>query len=100
MPAAFVASEPEPISAALTEPMRYKSDRQTYHPARLEWGETGWRVTPLPWFGSPVSLLALVFEPVTLFAGPAINGNAVAGISGWIAQSSEREVGLSVDLRF
>ena len=39
-------------------------------------------------------------EPVTLFAGPSVSGNAVAGISGWIVQSSLREVGLSLDFKF
>ncbi len=46
-------ASPEPISAALTEPMRYRTDRATYYPARLECVSAGWRVTPVPWFGSP-----------------------------------------------
>lgn len=30
----------------------YRTDRPTYYPARLEAGEGGWQVRPLPWFGS------------------------------------------------
>jgi molybdopterin molybdotransferase len=41
------------VSAVLTEDFAYKTDRPTYHPAWLEAGEQGWRVRPVPWFGSP-----------------------------------------------
>jgi molybdopterin molybdotransferase len=45
--------EPRTISAALTENFAHKSDRPTYHPARLETNDDGCRVQPVPWFGSP-----------------------------------------------
>jgi molybdopterin molybdotransferase len=31
----------------------YRTDRPTYHPANLETTDQGWRVRPVPWFGSP-----------------------------------------------
>ncbi len=31
----------------------YRTDRPTYHPARLADSAEGWQVTPVPWFGSP-----------------------------------------------
>jgi molybdopterin molybdotransferase len=39
--------------AVLAEDFAYKTDRPTYHPAWLEAGDRGWRVRPVPWFGSP-----------------------------------------------
>ncbi|MCC6421401.1 MAG: molybdopterin molybdotransferase MoeA [Gemmataceae bacterium] len=39
--------------AALAEDFPYRTDRPTYHPARLERSSDGWRVRPVPWFGSP-----------------------------------------------
>ena len=36
----------------LAEDFAYTTDRPTYHPARIETGELGWRVRPVPWFGS------------------------------------------------
>ena len=44
---------PHRIEAALAEDFAYRSDRPTYHPARLELAPEGWRVRPVPWFGSP-----------------------------------------------
>jgi molybdopterin molybdotransferase len=44
---------PKMVSAALSEDFAYQTDRPTYHPAWLEAGEQGWRVRPVPWFGSP-----------------------------------------------
>jgi molybdopterin molybdotransferase len=44
---------PRLVSAALAEDFAYRSDRPTYHPARLEAGERGWAVRAVPWFGSP-----------------------------------------------
>jgi molybdopterin molybdotransferase len=44
---------PRQVAAQLTMDYRYKSDRPTYHPARLQSAEAGWQVTPVPWFGSP-----------------------------------------------
>jgi len=40
------------IEAALAEDFAYRTDRPTYHPARLEAGD-GWRVRAVPWLGSP-----------------------------------------------
>ena len=37
----------------MTEDYPYRTDRPTYHPARLELTEDGWRVRTVPWFGSP-----------------------------------------------
>jgi molybdopterin molybdotransferase len=31
----------------------YRTDRPTYHPARLELTAQGWQIRPVPWFGSP-----------------------------------------------
>jgi molybdopterin molybdotransferase len=47
--------EPGPamVRATLAEPFPYRTDRPTYHPAHLEPSATGWRVRPVPWFGSP-----------------------------------------------
>jgi molybdopterin molybdotransferase len=41
------------VQAVLTEDFAYRTDRPTYHPAWLEAGDLGWRVRPVPWFGSP-----------------------------------------------
>jgi molybdopterin molybdotransferase len=40
------------VTARLTEDFQYRTDRPTYYPARLEPDEAGWRVRPVPWFGS------------------------------------------------
>jgi molybdopterin molybdotransferase len=47
--------DPEPalVTAALAEDFAYRTDRPTYHPARLAVGVGGWRVRPVPWYGSP-----------------------------------------------
>lgn len=44
---------PRLVRAELTEDFSYRTDRPTYHPARLEDGPNGWRVHIVPWFGSP-----------------------------------------------
>jgi molybdopterin molybdotransferase len=44
---------PRQVQASLAEDFVYRTDRPTYHPARLEVGATGWCVRPVPWFGSP-----------------------------------------------
>ena len=41
------------IQAALGEDFAYRTDRPTYHPARLTLAADGWQVRPVPWFGSP-----------------------------------------------
>src|SRR5262249_22524846 len=47
-------AEPGPalVSAALAEDFACRTDRPTYHPARLETREQGWFVHPVAWFGS------------------------------------------------
>jgi molybdopterin molybdotransferase len=47
------AAGPRLVDARLTEDFPYRTDRPTYHPARLEAHTDGWRVKPVPWFGSP-----------------------------------------------
>jgi molybdopterin molybdotransferase len=39
-------------SLPLADDFPYSTDRPTYHPAKLEAAAEGWRVRPLPWFGS------------------------------------------------
>ena len=46
-------SEANWVKAALTKDYAYRTDRPTYHPARLQRREGGWSVEALPWFGSP-----------------------------------------------
>jgi molybdopterin molybdotransferase len=43
---------PHFLPAVLAEDFPYRTDRPTYHPARLEVGADGRRVWPVPWFGS------------------------------------------------
>ncbi len=43
---------PRTVPAVLAEDFPYRTDRPTYHPARLEVTAGGWRVRPVPWFGS------------------------------------------------
>jgi molybdopterin molybdotransferase len=43
---------PHFVSARLSEAFTYRTDRPTYHPARLEPSEKGWNVRPVPWIGS------------------------------------------------
>jgi molybdopterin molybdotransferase len=43
---------PPVVWATLAEDFPYRTDRPTYHPAHLELGAKGWRVRPVPWFGS------------------------------------------------
>jgi molybdopterin molybdotransferase len=47
-------AEPGPIlvPATLDEDFPYRTDRPTYHPAVLRLTETGYRIRPVPWFGS------------------------------------------------
>lgn len=41
------------VRARMSSDFPYRTDRPTYHPARVTLGETGWVVEPTPWFGSP-----------------------------------------------
>jgi molybdopterin molybdotransferase len=43
---------PRTVQAPRAEDFAYRTDRPTYHPARLEVTDDGWRVGPVPWFGS------------------------------------------------
>lgn len=43
---------PHLVEAVLTEELAHRSDRPTYHPARLTESPTGWQVRAVPWFGS------------------------------------------------
>jgi len=47
--------EPGPtvVTATLTKDYPYRTDRPTYHPARVTMTDAGWIVEPTPWFGSP-----------------------------------------------
>lgn len=44
---------PRTIRLPVAEGMAESNDRPTYRPAKLEIGETGWNVRPLPWSGAP-----------------------------------------------
>jgi molybdopterin molybdotransferase len=48
-------AEPGPRTMALPigEPLAETNDRPTYRPAKLEAGESGYSVRPLPWQGAP-----------------------------------------------
>jgi molybdopterin molybdotransferase len=52
---AVMALSPGPLysKATLTQDFRYRSDRPTYHPARLNLTDAGCTVEPVAWFGSP-----------------------------------------------
>lgn len=64
-------SDPGPhfISASLTEEFSYRSDRPTYHPARVDRGDSSWRVRPVPWFGS-ADLRALTQANALMYIPP------------------------------
>ena len=44
---------PDLVKATLLRDYPYRTDRPTYHPARLLMTDTGWTVEPTAWFGSP-----------------------------------------------
>jgi molybdopterin molybdotransferase len=44
---------PRVVSAVLAEDFAYRTDRLTYHPARLDSRDGQWQARPVPWFGSP-----------------------------------------------
>jgi molybdopterin molybdotransferase len=44
---------PRTIRLPVLESIAETNDRPTYRPAKLEPGETGWSVRPLPWSGAP-----------------------------------------------
>jgi molybdopterin molybdotransferase len=43
---------PKSLKLKLVEAFETNNDRPTFHPAKLETGDSGWRVRGLPWFGS------------------------------------------------
>jgi molybdopterin molybdotransferase len=43
----------ELMPAKLAIDFAHRSDRPTYHPAKLQASGDGWQATPVPWFGSP-----------------------------------------------
>ena len=44
---------PHWVKATLTKDYPYRTDRPTYHPARLQPSDSGWTVDVGAWFGSP-----------------------------------------------
>src|SRR5207302_890292 len=48
----LAAPLPPVWQAALEADFAYKTDRPTYHPARLQWEGAQYRVRFVPWFGS------------------------------------------------
>jgi molybdopterin molybdotransferase len=44
---------PRTIRLPVMESIAESNDRPTYRPAKLEQGETGWNIRPLPWSGAP-----------------------------------------------
>jgi molybdopterin molybdotransferase len=44
---------PRMVQATLTDDFAHRTDRPTYHPARLRAESAGWIVQPVPWVGSP-----------------------------------------------
>jgi molybdopterin molybdotransferase len=52
---AMMALPPGPcmVKATLTQDFPYRTDRLTYHPARLQLSDAGWTIEPVAWFGSP-----------------------------------------------
>ena len=55
------------VSALLAEDFAYRTDRPTYHPARLEVGDGGWRVRAVPWFGSADLRGLLAMDALVVF---------------------------------
>jgi molybdopterin molybdotransferase len=78
---------PRPITAALAQDFRHRSDRPTYHPAVLEEVPGGRSVRPVAWLGSPdLKALAranalVVFPPgeSTLAAGQTFDALPLSG---------------------
>jgi molybdopterin molybdotransferase len=68
---------PVTVSAALAEDFAYPTDRPTYHPARLDTTPEGWRVRPVPWFGSADLRALLAANALVLL--PAGDGKHRAG---------------------
>jgi molybdopterin molybdotransferase len=56
------------VEATLIEDFAYRTDRPTYHPARLELGADGWQVRAVPWQGSADLRSLLSANAFVLFA--------------------------------
>jgi molybdopterin molybdotransferase len=56
------------VNAVLAEDFDYRTDRPTYHPARLEAADDGWRVRPVPWFGSADLRALTAADALVLFS--------------------------------
>ncbi len=41
------------MTAKLTMDFSYRTDRPTYHPGLLSMDTSGWKISPVPWHGSP-----------------------------------------------
>lgn len=63
----YAVAEPTPIKARLTQAHTSKGDRPTYHPAYLEWHETGPTVTAVPWVGSSDLRATVAANSMALF---------------------------------
>ncbi len=61
------AAEPTHIKARLTQAHTTKGDRPTYHPARIEWHETGPTITAVPWVGSSDLRATVAANSMALF---------------------------------
>ena len=71
----------EGLSAALVDDFAYKTDRPTYHAAHVEAAGAGWRVRPVPWFGSP-DLRALTRANALVVFPAGANAPCRAALSG------------------
>ena len=63
----YAASEPTSIKARLTQAHTSKGDRPTYHPAHIEWHESGPTVTAVPWVGSSDLRATVAANSMALF---------------------------------
>jgi molybdopterin molybdotransferase len=68
---------PRVVQGILAEDFTYRTDRPTYYPARLEANEVGWRVHPVPWFGSADLRALTAADALVLF--PAGDHRHAAG---------------------
>ena len=53
--AGHASPRPITVSLPLAGDFAASNDRPTYHPAKLELGDSGYAVRPLPWAGAPIS---------------------------------------------
>ena len=62
-------AEPQPVRARLTEAHLARGDRPTYHPARLDWEDSGPVVRPVTWHGSADLRSTVEANAMALFPG-------------------------------